>query len=93
MTKSANRADLTAEELDIVDHAHAVGLHVKKAGRHSGHCWYCFDCQNGKGGRGGCQNVVQHHGTFDSNKAIKHHLTAVHGVHWYSAYYEPEDAA
>ena len=92
MTKSASRADLTAEELDIVDHAHAVGLHVKKAGRHSGHCWYCFDCQNGTHHQQGGTNVVQHH-IFDSNKAIKQHLTAIHGVHWCSGYFEPEDAS
>ena len=90
MAKSAH-SDLTAEELDIIHHALAVGLCVKKAGRHSGHRWYCFDCQDKH-----CKeadNVVGHHNTFDSNKAIKYHLTAIHGIHWCSGYFEAEDAA
>lgn len=45
MTKTYNRKDLTDEERDIVEHAHQCGLHVKKAGPHSGFAWYCFDCE------------------------------------------------
>jgi len=101
MTKSVNKTDLTQEEVDIFDHARSVGLHVKKASPHSGHCWYCFDCchtqdqdchyHNHQQKKHGETNVVPRH-AFDSNAAIKHHLTAAHGVHWSSSYWEPEDA-
>lgn len=91
MTKSANRA-MSTEEIDIKEHAERVGLHVKKAGPHSGHCWYCFDCQGACNSHQAGSNFVSHH-TFDSNEAMKQHLTTIHGIHWCSAYYEPEDAA
>ena len=83
MRQHPRRISLTSEEKDIVDHAEAKGIHVKKAGERSGHCWYCFDCQTceAKMRRGGADNVVEHH-TFDSNKAIKHHMESTHGVHW-----------
>ena len=85
MTKLVNQeTELTPEELEIAEHARAKGVHIKKAGRHSGHCWYCFDCHN-------CTtdhilDVPFHatqvdHKSFDSNEAIKTHLLAMHGVH------------
>ena len=93
MRETLRRISLTAEELDIVNHAEAQGLHVKKAGPHSGHCWYCFDCQtceanarrqqNEQYGGVAADNVVESHHCFDSNKAIKYHLEHKHGVHWY----------
>ena len=83
MRETLRRISLTAEELDIVNHAEGHGLHVKKAGPHSGHCWYCFDCQTCEANmRRQTDNVVESHHCFDSNKAIKYHLEHKHGVHW-----------
>mgnify|MGYP005848578629 CR=1 FL=1 len=95
MTKSANRTDLTAEEQDIVDHAKSCGIHVKKAGRHSGHTWYCFDCQGLTTDHISGREQVHptDHTSFDSNQAIMAHLKTTHDVHWSSAYYVEEDGA
>ena len=94
MTKSANNDGcLTAEEVDIVHHAKSFKIHVKKAGRHSGHSWYCFDCHAvTKDHIAGCE--AQHntdHKSFDSNEAIKKHLETTHDVHWSSSYFLQED--
>jgi len=94
MTKSANKnGELTTEEMDIVHHAENVGIHVKKAGRHSGHAWYCFDCQGMT-----TDHIAGHearhktdHKSFDSNQAIIKHLETTHDVHWSSSYFLEED--
>ena len=93
MTKSANQSDLTGDEADIVHHAKACGVHVKKAGRHSGHRWYCFDCQGLTTDRIAGREEVHKtdHTSFDSDEAVKKHLETVHDVHWTSSYFLPED--
>lgn len=75
--------DLTDEERKIVDQARLCGLHVKKAGRHSGHLWYCFDCKGMASDHipGGHVHQTDHM-SFDSDSALKKHLENVHGVHW-----------
>jgi predicted transposase YbfD/YdcC len=93
MTKSVY--DMTEDERDVLEHAKREGLHVKQAGRHSGHKWYCFDC------KGRTQDHIEGHETyhktdhasFDSNQAIKEHMVKAHNVHWSSAYYVEEDAS
>ena len=84
MTKS-NILDLTAEESDILDHAKKCCLHVKRAGRHSGHMWYCFDCNGVTNASLASQEqhgAASDHKCFDSNRAIKHHMMETHGVAW-----------
>lgn len=84
MTERDKNEDLTSEELEIVEHAKALKIHLKKAGRHSGHAWYCFDCPG---------NTTDHiagaeaahktdHKSFDSNAAIRKHLVEVHHSQW-----------
>ncbi|KAG7372674.1 hypothetical protein IV203_018817 [Nitzschia inconspicua] len=80
-----------AEQEDIMEHAKREGLHVKPAGRHSGHKWYCFDCK----GTMTTDRILGHttdHASFDSDQAIKDHMVRSHNVHWTSAYWIGEDA-
>jgi hypothetical protein len=96
MTKPSNKdnrnADLTAEESDIVEHAKQCGLHVKKAGPHSGHKWYCFDCHaQTRDEIAGRRHHDVDHKSFDSDTAIKQHLLKIHDVHWTSGYFLEED--
>jgi hypothetical protein len=90
--------DMTDDERDVIEHAQREGLHVKPAGRHSGHKWYCFDCQ------GTTTTTTDHidghetyhktdHISFNSNQGIKEHMVKKHNVHWMSAYWVGEDAS
>ena len=96
MTRTSKATkDLTPDELDIIEHAKSVGLHVKKAGRHSGHMWYCFDCKGWTTDHI-CGKETPHktdHISFDSNGSMKRHLMNIHDVHWNSSYYMCEDAS
>ena len=76
--------DLTYEEQDILEHAKLCHLHVKKAGRHSGHRWYCFECPGMTCSSLADQERHQNidHKSFNTDRAIKHHMMETHGVQW-----------